>query len=77
MLNAYLPPAIFINESAFQIVMEEKKTCLAMNTRVTNDKGSVSFLCPSCGKYEIVRSKHARQIVSKYTCPECGFVGPN
>lgn len=56
--------------------MEEKK-CLSMNTRLTNDKGSVSFMCPSCGDYEIVRSKKARQIVAKYTCPKCGFTGPN
>lgn len=56
--------------------MEEKK-CLSTNTRITNDRGAVSFKCPSCGEYEIVRSKHARQIVSKYTCPNCGFTGPN
>jgi predicted RNA-binding Zn-ribbon protein involved in translation (DUF1610 family) len=67
---------IFINQYLFRIVMEDKK-CLSMNTRITNDKGSVSFLCPSCGDYEIVRSKKARQIVSKYTCPKCNFTGPN
>jgi len=57
--------------------MVEAKKCGAMNTRITNDKGSVMFKCPKCKDYEIVRSKHARQIVAKYTCAKCGFVGPN
>jgi Zn-ribbon RNA-binding protein len=55
----------------------DKKKCLAMNVRITNDAGSVMFKCPKCNDYEIVRSKHAREIVAKYTCPKCGFVGPN
>jgi len=57
--------------------MEVKKKCLATNTRITNDKGAVTFACPKCGDFEIVRSRHARQIVAKYTCPKCGFTGPN
>ncbi|MCF7866110.1 zinc finger domain-containing protein [Candidatus Woesearchaeota archaeon] len=57
--------------------MEEVKKCSATNARITNDKGSVTFKCPKCSDYEIVRSKHARQIVGKYTCPKCGFTGPN
>ncbi|MCC7574179.1 DUF1610 domain-containing protein [Candidatus Woesearchaeota archaeon] len=56
--------------------MVEKK-CLSLNISVTNDRGSVSFMCPNCGDYEIVRSSKARKIASKYTCPKCGFVGPN
>lgn len=55
----------------------EAKKCLSMNSTITNDVGSVTFKCPKCGEYEIVRSKKARQIVAKYTCPKCGFVGPN
>ena len=55
----------------------ENKKCSALNVRVANDKGSVTFNCPKCGKYEIVRSRHAREIVAKYTCPGCGFTGPN
>jgi len=48
-----------------------------MDTKVTNDAGSVKFMCPNCGKYEIVRTKKERQIALKYTCPNCGFEGPN
>jgi len=57
--------------------MEAAKKCLSMNVRITNNKGSVTFNCPKCSDFEIVRSKNARQIVSKYTCPKCGFTGPN
>ena len=42
-----------------------------------NQKGSVRFLCPQCGKQEIIRARKEREIVIKYTCPKCGFVGPN
>ncbi|MGM5480598.1 MAG: zinc finger domain-containing protein [Nanobdellota archaeon] len=44
---------------------------------LTNDEGSTSFLCPNCGKATINRSRKSREIVIKYTCPECGFTGPN
>ncbi|MFH1409765.1 MAG: zinc finger domain-containing protein [Nanoarchaeota archaeon] len=43
----------------------------------TNDQGSVKFLCPNCGKQEIVRTKHERETAVRYKCPECGFDGPN
>jgi predicted RNA-binding Zn-ribbon protein involved in translation (DUF1610 family) len=39
--------------------------------------GSVHFKCPKCLKGEIFRTGRARALVAKYTCPECGFVGPN
>ena len=42
-----------------------------------NDKGSVKFLCPKCGKQQIIRCSKCRRIVAKYICPECEFVGPN
>lgn len=51
--------------------------CIATNKEILNDVGSVSFKCPQCKIGIIVRSKNARQIVAPYTCPECGFVGPN
>ncbi len=56
--------------------MEAKKST-ATGTSVVNDKGSVSFPCPACGEAEIVRTKSERQNVVKYTCPKCGFTGPN
>ncbi len=49
----------------------------ATDTPLTNDIGSTSFPCPNCGKQTIYRSRKSREIVIKYTCPECGFVGPN
>lgn len=61
----------------FLLSMESKATCSSTNKRLTNEKGSVSFLCPQCGDYMIHRSKSARMIVATYTCPKCGFEGPN
>ena len=55
----------------------EKQTCISCKKDVTNQAGSVKFKCPNCGKTEIIRCKHCREIVSKYKCPECGFTGPN
>ncbi|MBW2992221.1 RNA-binding protein [Candidatus Woesearchaeota archaeon] len=57
--------------------MENKKICSSCKKDVTNDAGTTTFLCPKCGKTEIVRCKHCREIAAKYTCPECGFNGPN
>ncbi|NQU97968.1 RNA-binding protein [Candidatus Woesearchaeota archaeon] len=51
--------------------------CSSCKSSLTNETGSVRFLCPSCSKYEIIRCKNCRQIVAKYTCPGCGFTGPN
>ena len=48
-----------------------------MDTKITNDRGSVNFKCPNCGEFEIVRTKNERQIAKKYKCPKCGFEGPN
>ncbi|MFP4119332.1 MAG: zinc finger domain-containing protein [Candidatus Woesearchaeota archaeon] len=49
----------------------------ATHTPLSNDDGSTSFPCPGCGKRTIYRTRKAREIVIKYTCPECGFTGPN
>ena len=57
--------------------MATEKKCLSLNISITNDRGAVSFKCPNCGDYEIVRSTKARKIAATYTCPKCGFVGPN
>lgn len=57
--------------------MAETKKSTATGSYVTNDKGSVSFPCPQCGEVEIVRSRSERENVVKYTCPKCGFTGPN
>ncbi|PIZ51539.1 RNA-binding protein [Candidatus Woesearchaeota archaeon CG_4_10_14_0_2_um_filter_33_13] len=55
----------------------EEKQCSSCKIKVANDKGAVSFKCPSCGKYEIVRCTGCRSKATKYTCPGCEFVGPN
>ncbi|MBR9703570.1 DUF1610 domain-containing protein [Candidatus Woesearchaeota archaeon] len=44
---------------------------------MTNDRGSVSFPCPKCGKSTIIRTKNERQNVATYICSACGFEGPN
>ncbi|MBN1175175.1 hypothetical protein JXA48_00885 [Candidatus Woesearchaeota archaeon] len=49
----------------------------ATKTALANDVGSTTFKCPKCGKATINRTRKSREIVVKYTCPECGFVGPN
>ena len=57
--------------------MKTDNTCSSTGNKIVNDAGSVKFNCPKCGKSTIIRSGHARTIVAKYTCPECGFEGPN
>lgn len=49
----------------------------ATQENITNDRGSVRFPCPNCGEAEIIRSSRERKNVVKYTCPKCGFTGPN
>jgi len=51
--------------------------CSSCKKRISNTAGSVKFTCPACGKAEIIRCRHCRQIVAKYTCPSCGLEGPN
>ncbi|MFT4313284.1 MAG: zinc finger domain-containing protein [Candidatus Woesearchaeota archaeon] len=51
--------------------------CLSSGKEITNDAGAVTFKCPNCSKGVIVRSRNAREIVAPYTCPVCGFTGPN
>jgi len=38
--------------------------------------GYVSFKCPNCKEYTIVRCDKCRILGAKYTCPKCGFTGP-
>ena len=55
----------------------EAKLCSSTKVRIDNDPGSVTFKCPQCGEYEIVRGTSARANAIKYKCPGCGFSGPN
>lgn len=54
-----------------------KKVSSSSKQSITNSQGTAVFPCPSCGETEIVRTKHERAIVAKYTCDKCGFTGPN
>jgi len=51
--------------------------CISCKRKITNLKGSAKFMCPKCGKYELIRCLHCREIAARYTCPECKFSGPN
>ncbi|MEM4282428.1 MAG: zinc finger domain-containing protein [Candidatus Woesearchaeota archaeon] len=51
-------------------------TCVSCKSPIVNQTGSVRFLCPACGKYEIIRCRHCRVLGAKYGCV-CGFEGPN
>ncbi|MFH1072783.1 MAG: zinc finger domain-containing protein [Nanoarchaeota archaeon] len=53
------------------------RECISCKRNLANDRGSVIFPCPKCGEYEITRCKKCRMIVARYTCPSCGFTGPN
>ncbi|MBI2662048.1 RNA-binding protein [Candidatus Woesearchaeota archaeon] len=55
----------------------EGKICISCKKKVANNPGSVTFKCPSCTKYDIVRCTYCRTNAIKYTCPGCGFIGPN
>ncbi len=55
----------------------EPKVCSATKKRIDNDPGAITILCPACSKYEITRSSFARVNAIKFTCPGCGFIGPN
>lgn len=54
-----------------------KDTCTSTKRRITNEEGSVKFLCPKCGQTTIVRSALARRLAARYKCEKCGFSGPN
>jgi len=51
--------------------------CNSCNILITNVKGSTRFMCPECGKYEIIRCGQCKRLGAKYKCAECGFEGPN
>ena len=58
-------------------MVEKDLKCSSCKEKITNTPGSIKFTCPACGKSEIIRCKHCREIVAKYKCPSCKFEGPN
>jgi len=57
--------------------MENQLKCSSCKKRIANMRGTSKFKCPKCGKYDIIRCQHCREIVAKYRCPGCEFEGPN
>ncbi|MBR9690815.1 RNA-binding protein [Candidatus Woesearchaeota archaeon] len=57
--------------------MSEQTFCSSCKKDVSNDTGNVSFKCPKCGKEDIIRCTHCRDIAAKYVCHSCKFEGPN
>ncbi|MEW5896375.1 MAG: zinc finger domain-containing protein [Nanoarchaeota archaeon] len=55
----------------------EARRCISTKKKIDNDPGAVTFKCPRCSDYEISRSTYARKNAIKYSCPRCGFTGPN
>ena len=56
---------------------DEKTTCSSCKKRIANNTGVVKFMCPECGKEEIIRCTSCRKNAAKYKCSNCGFIGPN
>ncbi|MBI2145930.1 RNA-binding protein [Candidatus Woesearchaeota archaeon] len=55
----------------------DAKTCNSCKKKTVNDRGTVTFKCPKCSQYEIVRCAGCRSNAVKYLCPSCNFSGPN
>ncbi|MFH0961356.1 MAG: zinc finger domain-containing protein [archaeon] len=55
---------------------EESKACVSCGKKVAAIKGSLTFMCPSCGNETIRRCFPCRKAGRLYTCKGCGFVGP-
>jgi len=58
-------------------MIKVKLVCKSCKRNITNMDSTTRFNCPDCGKFEIVRCLHCREIAAKYTCPNCNFEGPN
>ena len=41
-----------------------------------DDYGAVTFNCPRCGEFKIIRSGKDRNFGNKYVCHNCDFIGP-
>jgi predicted RNA-binding Zn-ribbon protein involved in translation (DUF1610 family) len=50
--------------------------CTTCNIEIASKENFVIFDCPKCGKIKIVRCNSCKSLGRKYSCSECGFVGP-
>ena len=55
--------------------MTEVEKCTSCNSKIV--EGATRFMCPNCGKVEIIRCKQCKKLGAKYKCSNCGFEGPN
>ena len=53
-----------------------KFVCTSCNAEIAPREHATRFLCPNCGKVEIVRCEKCRKLSNPYNCPECGYEGP-
>jgi hypothetical protein len=56
---------------------EKKYYCVSCKKEIENLSKASKFMCPNCGKKEIIRCSECREKIIKYVCEECGFEGPN
>ena len=57
--------------------MSQRILSTTSKENIANDVGAIMFACPQCGYEHIIRSSRERKNVTPYTCPKCGFAGPN
>jgi Zn-ribbon RNA-binding protein len=58
-------------------MVDKDLKCTSCRVKILSSDASVRFMCPNCGKIEIIRCKKCRVESIPYTCSECGFEGPN
>ncbi len=56
--------------------MAEETVCSTCKRSISNLRAA-SFMCPSCGKGEIIRCSSCRANAVAYECAQCNFRGPN
>ena len=60
-----------------EIIERNESFCSSCKKSVRNDTGNAAFDCPKCGAFPIIRCRNCREKAVRYTCPKCGFSGPN
>ncbi|MCD6557585.1 MAG: DUF1610 domain-containing protein [Candidatus Aenigmarchaeota archaeon] len=50
--------------------------CITCGVNIVSEDNFSKFLCPNCGKVEIIRCEKCRRKSNIYRCPKCGFEGP-
>jgi len=53
-----------------------KYKCTSCSAEIAPRENATRFLCPNCGKGEIVRCEKCRKLSNVYKCPVCGYKGP-